>query len=241
MCKVSECKTVYSEIDYSVPEYGSRYEAYALLHPEMSADEVVWRVNNHLDKEKYEFDVPVSDGNDPYVIVNKFFKLPVSFCPDSLTEADGCPMRPETAKAYLNMKKAAADAGLSIHVVSAYRSIQEQQALYDKHLETETVEIADQTCARACYSEHHTGMAIDLEGSVPGARNISKTKEASWLKENCHQYGFILRYLPETVEITGYISEPWHFRYVGTAVSIDMKEKQILSFEEYKERYLKKN
>ena len=66
-----------------------------------------------------------------------------------------------------------------------------------------------------------------------------KTPEGPWVRDNCHRFGFILRYLPEIEEITGYASEPWHLRYIGVEESTDMKEKNIASFEEYRERYLK--
>lgn len=85
--------------------------------------------------------------------------------------------------------------------------------------------MVDKTCAPPCYSEHQTGLAADIEGSVPGGRNISKTPEALWLKENSYKFGFILRYLPDIVDITGYALESWHFRYVGIKVITDMKEK----------------
>ena len=61
----------------------------------------------------------------------------------------------------------------------------------------------------------------------------------AWVKDNCHKFGFIIRYLPEIVEITGYASGTWHLRYVGTRVSTDMRDKKIKSFEEYRERFLK--
>ena len=101
-------------------------------------------------------------------------------------------------------------------------------------------EIVDETVARPGYSEHQTGMAVDIQGSIPGARNISKTPEAAWLKENCFKFGFILRYLPEIVDVTGYASEPWHFRYVGVEASTDMVKRNIKSLEEYSQRFLNK-
>ena len=234
-------KTIeYEKISFFEQKNKERYKKYSLKHQAMNAEEVVWRVNNNLDKEKYNFDVTVSDCDDLYVIVNKYFKLPEDYCPPDLVEVDGSMMREAVAKAYIKMRDTAGEDGFSIRVTSAYRSIEEQQKLYNKFLLKDPPEIVDETCARPCYSEHHTGLAVDVEGSIKGGRNISKTPEAAWIKENCHKFGFILRYLPEIVDITGYASEPWHLRYVGVQVSTDMKEKNIKSFEEYKERYLKK-
>ncbi len=234
-----ESDTEYSRFVFFNPENTERYKKYAALNPNMNADDIVWRVNNNLDKEKYEYDVLVSDCDNPYIIVNKYFKLPEDYCPPDLVDADGCLMRKDTAEAYIRMRDKAKEEGFSISVVWGYRSIQDQKMLYDRFLRNSTVSEVDKTCARPCYSEHHTGMAIDIQGSIPGGRNISKTPEAAWLRENCYKFGFILRYLPEIVEITGYEPEPWHLRYVGVEVSTDMKERNIKSFEEYNERFLK--
>ena len=230
---------VYSKIEFSIPENEERYNQYASNNKDMDAEEVVWRVNNNLDKEKYKFDVNVADGDDLYVIVNKYFKLPQDYCPKDLVEVDGSLIRKEAAEAYIKMRDAAKKEGFFIRVTSAYRSIEDQQKLYEKFTLSEGKEHVDETCARPCYSEHHTGLAVDVEGSIKGGRNICKTPEAAWVRENCHKFGFILRYLPETVEITGYASEPWHLRYIGIAASSDMTKKNIKSFEEYKERFLK--
>ena len=228
----------YSEISFFKRENAERYKEYALLNQDMDAEEIVWRVNNNLDKEKYQFDVLIEECDSLYVLVNKYFKLPEDYCPEDLVEIDGHFMRSDTADAYAEMRDAAKAEGFSVSVTTAYRSVETQRKLYEKHLLTETVAVADETCARPCYSEHHTGLAIDVQGSIPGGRNIAKTPEAAWVKENCYKYGFIVRYLPETVDITGYVSEPWHLRYVGVQVSTDMKERNIKSFEEYWGRFL---
>ena len=227
-----------SKLGFFRSENAERYKEYASKNSHMDGEEVVWRVNNHLDKEKYAYDVPVSDGNSLFVLVNKYFKLPDDYCPSDLVEADGLPMRSITADAYRRMRDAAKAEGFSVSVSSAYRSIDEQKQLYNKFLKDAPASEVDKTCARPGYSEHHTGLAIDVQGSIPGGRNIAKTPEGPWVRENCHKFGFILRYLPEIVEITGYDAEPWHLRYVGETVSMDMKAKQIKSFEEYRERFL---
>lgn len=227
----------YTKISFHNTESIERYEQYGASNPDMPADEVVWRVNNNLDKKKYEFDVPVSGYDDPCIIVNKYFRLSDDYCPPDLVEEDGRIMRKAVREAYIKMRDTAKEEGFTISVSSAYRSAGEQRRIYEKRLESSTVKEVDEFCARPGYSEHQTGMALDIQGRIPGGQNISKTPEAKWLKDNCHRFGFILRYLPEIVEITGYESEPWHIRYVGVDISTDMKEKNILSFEEYRERF----
>jgi len=229
----------YLKLSYFNEKNSERYEEYASIHTDMTAEEVVWRVNVNLDKEKYCFDVPVSGYDNPYIIVNKHFKLPEDYCPPDLVMVDERLMRKATADAYIRMRDAAKSEGFNIKVTSAYRSIDVQKTLYEKRLINAPASVVDETCARPGYSEHHTGMAIDIQGSIPGGDNIAKTPEAAWVRENCFKYGFIIRYLPETVEITGYASEPWHLRYVGEEVSMDMQAKGIKSFEEYAAKFLK--
>ena len=73
-------------------------------------------------------------------------------------------------------------------------------------------EKADTYSARAGYSEHQTGLAIDLN-SID--MTFDNTDESNWLKDNCYKYGFIIRYPNDKEDITGYMYEPWHIRYVG--------------------------
>ena len=230
----------YIAIAFAEPQNEERYKAYAALHPNMAADEVVWRVNNHLDKAHYTFDVPVTDLDDPCFIVNKYFRLPDDYVPADLVEVDGILMCRAAAEAYVAMRDAAKAEGLNLSVSNAYRSLDRQRELYEKRMQLDgSAEEADKTCARPGYSEHHTGLAMDVQGSIRGGRNISKTPEGPWVRENCHKFGFILRYQPEIVDVTGYASEPWHLRYVGVNISTDMKERGIKSLEEYRERVWK--
>jgi len=227
----------FSDVYFYIPQNEQRYKDYACLNPNMDTEDVVWHVNSYLDKEKYSFDVEVTNFDDPCIIVNKFYKLPLDYCPKDLTTADGIEMRKNAAEAYIKMKEAAKSEGYSICVTSAFRSAKTQQETYDKFLETLTPKEVDESVARPGYSEHQTGLAVDIEGSIPGGRNIHLTPEAKWLKDNSYKFGFILRYLPETTFITGYASEPWHFRYVGVDISTDIHNKNIKTLEEYVQRY----
>lgn len=129
-----------------------------------------------------------------------------------------------------------AAAGYQYVFNSAYRSIQVQQDILSlrtqEHIdigysEEEAYREARKTVALPGTSEHHLGLAVD----VLNAENAQK-KALDWLGEHCWEYGFILRYAEEKASITGIIYEPWHFRYVGTEVSMDMKASG-LCLEEY--------
>ncbi len=123
-------------------------------------------------------------------------------------------------------------AGIEYTFNSAYRTIEEQTAIMEyrtrEHMEDYDLEFraardkAMETVAIPSTSEHHLGLAVDLLG----------TEAVVWLQEHCWDYGFIVRYTEEKEPITGIVDEPWHFRYVGTEVSLDMKGSG-LCLEEY--------
>ena len=114
---------------------------------------------------------------------------------------------------------------------SAYRSYSYQNTLYTNRVKSDGLEYANKTAAKAGYSEHQTGLAIDvLNGKFEYLD--SDDKEYDWLIENGHKYGFILRYPKDKEYITGYTYEPWHFRYLSIEVATELKEKNI-TYEEY--------
>ena len=113
-----------------------------------------------------------------------------------------------------------------------------QRGLYNRYLGRDPQEAVDRYSARPGHSEHHLGLAIDIGAPGGSQRDFVNTPEYEWVKENCHKYGFIIRYLEETEEITGYEFEPWHLRYVGIDISTDMRNKGINNFEEYHVKYL---
>ncbi len=121
---------------------------------------------------------------------------------------------------------------LSCVINNTYRSKTTQQRMWDqsvqKYMATGmTKEEAEKKTGRDTaipgHSEHQTGLAVDLNGSQA---------TYDWLGEHCWEYGFILRYPDNKIDITGIIYEPWHFRYVGTELSMELKELN-LCMEEY--------
>ena len=98
---------------------------------------------------------------------------------------------------------------------SGYRSFSSQRSIYDDWVRRSGRERADTFVARPGHSEHQTGLAFDLRHSNNGGLVQPGTKEAIWIAENAHLYGFIVRYPAGKEHITGYIHEPWHLRYIG--------------------------
>lgn len=100
-------------------------------------------------------------------------------------------------------------------------------------------ENADTYSARAGFSEHQTGLAIDVKNATVAYDKFGTTPEYQWAKDNVQKYGFIIRYLPSTIDITGYQSEEWHFRYVGVDTATAVYNLGI-TYDEYCARYLMK-
>ena len=103
----------------------------------------------------------------------------------------------------------------SVMVSSAYRNVDDQQKMYDNDLKISGADTSE-TVAKAGYSEHHSGYAIDLSYmSAAGYAYLDGSESYSWLIENCYKYGFIIRYPEGKTAVTGMAYEPWHFRYIG--------------------------
>lgn len=162
-----------------------------------------------------EFDSPDST----LAVVNKLRQLPPDHFPQDLADAGGVPLRAEAAAAYQQMVAEAAAAGVPITAVSGFRTGAEQEQLYASYTENFGPEAADAISARPGYSEHQTGLAIDIanpDGTCALESCFAVTLAGSWAAANAHHYGFIIRYPAESEHITGYAHEPWHLRYVGT-------------------------
>lgn len=122
--------------------------------------------------------------------------------------------------------KAAEDAGVPLELVSAYRSISLQDRLFTRSVNSyinqgyskqQAIEKANYARTFSGTSEHNTGLGFDIlqKGSYYLTSQFEKTEQFKWLIENAEDYGFILRYQKDKIDITGIMYEPWHFRYVG--------------------------
>ena len=160
---------------------------------------------------KAEFKVTVNEPvkvemtyMDGILIVNKTYPLPQNYNPG---------VNPE-AKAALDKMFAAAKAeqNLKMWVCSGFRSYTVQKNLYNSYVRRDGAKAADRYSARPGYSAHQTGLAFDINYADYRFKN---TAEAKWLAANAYKYGFILRYPEGKESITGYMYEPWHYRYVG--------------------------
>ena len=148
-------------------------------------------------------------------------------------------MEKDAAKSFEKMAEAAKKDGYTIMAISTYRSYKYQTQLYNNYAAKDGKEKADTYSARAGYSEHQTGLAVDVDNNKLTYTNFGQTKEFSWMKENAYKYGFILRYTKEYEPITGYKDEPWHYRYVGVEIATYIQNNPM-TYEEYYVRFLDK-
>ena len=216
-----------------------RYVAYKKIHPEYSDDTIITYVNIGLDKEFYTDieDTNMADGI--LVICNKYHALKKDYVPDlvSLDGYGGGQMQKEAATYFKKMSDSAKVDGISIKNVSGYRSYDTQTYLYNNYVKEDGVAKADTYSARAGTSEHQTGLASDINSVSTSFENTDAFK---WLSKNAYKYGFILRYPKGKEFITGYMYEPWHYRYVGLDVSKFIYENDI-TYDEYYATYILKD
>ena len=137
------------------------------------------------------------------------------------------------------MAKEAQNLGYNLRAISTYRTYEYQENLYQNYAKQDGINKADTYSARPGFSEHHTGLAIDIDNTKTSYLNFENTEEFKWMQDNAYKYGFILRYKKDKEDITGYIYEPWHYRYVGSKVAKYIQENN-LTFEEYYYEFLDK-
>lgn len=141
-------------------------------------------------------------------------------------------MESEARAAFATLVDAAAQDGRYIWGVSPYRSYDRQSGIYYGYVARSSRARADTYSARPGSSEHQTGLAVDVAVRGRSYGTFGGTKEFEWMAEHAHEYGFILRYGEGMEYITGYIYEPWHYRYVGVDAATYIHDHD-LTFEEY--------
>ena len=240
----------YISLDYFKEENLDRYIKYdfidtksvydtTILKEKYNYEDTVTFVNAYLDKDYYTNDIPLSkeEASKLDVIVNKYYKLDKDYEPEDLTVinskfASGTQkLRKEAADKFEEMASDMLKENLKIYAGSTYRSYSYQEGLYNRYVKKDGFKEAETYSARAGYSEHQLGLAVDI---VNGKWNYLSEgdKEYTWLVNNSYKYGFILRYPHESEYITGYVFEDWHFRYLGIDLATKVHESK-LTYDEY--------
>lgn len=179
--------------------------------------------NENIKVNKESLNIEVKNGItyvNGIILVNKQYHLPKDYDPK---------VNKTALKALKNMQADAKTLGLDLSLISGYRSYETQERLYNEYVKKDGEALANTYSAKPGESEHQTGLAFDI-GSVE--RSFANTLEAKWIEENAHLYGFIVRYPKDKINITGYIYEPWHVRYLGEEIAKKVKERG-LTLEEF--------
>ena len=201
-------------------------------------------VNIGLNKPFYVDSKKSKHLNTNYILVNKYNYLDKDYIPKDLVILDefsvpGIRLNKEAYDSFKEMAKDAQEKGLNLRIISAYRSYEYQENLYNKYLKNDSQEIVDTYSARPGYSEHQTGLVIDIDNQKQDYNKFHLTEEFSWMSKNAYKYGFILRYPKGKEFITGYMYEPWHYRYVGEDAAKFIYENDI-TYDEYYATYILK-
>jgi D-alanyl-D-alanine carboxypeptidase len=196
-----------------------------------------------FDKKQYS----LTDPTSIWIIANKHNQLnPKTYTPNDLEFPD-VPLRLTNGDPEMKMRKVAGDAlaqmfaaakgdGLHLQISSAYRSYSYQVSLYNHYVDVQGKAVADSQSARPGFSEHQTGLAADVE---PTSRKceveecFGDTPEGKWIAANAYKYGFVVRYPKGMQNITGYIYEPWHIRYIGVDAATEMHKQGIATLEQF--------
>ena len=181
-----------------------------------------------------------SDKDNLLVLVDREHALPKDFKPSDLVflKEMGVPTsNPElqgrliAVEALKKMFASALEEGYHFYIFSGYRSYETQQRLYQYWIAELGYEEAVRSSALPGYSEHHLGTAFDIsayefKGDI--WKEFGDSLPGQWLAENAYRFGFVMSYPKGKEKESGYIYEPWHFRYVGVEVASIIKEKQIV-------------
>jgi D-alanyl-D-alanine carboxypeptidase len=192
-----------------------------------------------FNKQQYSITAP----NSLWVVVNKLRPLtPINYAPPlvnvTVPHVYGDQMQAPAAAALAQMFAAAKAAGAgSMEAQSAYRSYSAQASDHAALVSRDGLAVADNESARAGYSEHQTGLAVDIAPVPADGCNLEicfgTMPQGKWLAANAYRYGFLLRYPADKVAVTGYQYEPWHFRYIGVPLATEMHTEGVQTLEEF--------
>lgn len=194
----------------------------------------------------YAIDPLILKNTNGYLtLANREHLLDASYIPDDLVDVTArqvsgdFQLRAAVNEALEQLFDAAQADGCTLYVKSAYRSYQTQKTMYYNRLQKNGYD--DGWVSFPGASDHQTGLGVDVLNYAWTKKDgmnekFALEKEAKWMAEHCHEYGFIIRYMKDKQSITGISYEPWHLRYVGLEAAAYIMENH-LSLEEFTEEW----
>ncbi len=241
-------KTILKLVDekYFLAKNTKEYLDYYEDNDDISLDMVITKINTHTNYDFYNHDIDVDTSLKYLINCNKFYHLAKDYDPGEIvtiptTYAFGTQkIEKTTYEAYLNMWQAAKEENIHLMVNSSYRSYEEQEEIYNNYKSSYGEDYANKYAAKPGYSEHQTGLALDIFSlDNTSTKTFVNSAAFTWLTNNAYKYGFILRYPLDKENITGYSFESWHYRYVGKDVAKYIQENNI-TYDEYYAYFIEK-
>ncbi len=236
--ELTELEKAKKDLAYYKDEYEDVYKEYREKNKDLSIEKVITNVNIGLNYDYYTHTKATKDLNTNTILVNKYNYLTEDYVPENLQTVDKkyssktLQLVDYAKEAFEELSEAASKENYTVLAMSSYRSYQYQYNLYNRYVNTDGIEAADTYSARPGYSEHQTGLAVDVYNGKEDFTNFEKTKEYNWMQDNAYKFGFILRFPKDKVLETGYQYESWHYRYVGKEIAKYIHDNN-LCFEEY--------
>ena len=188
-----------------------------------------------IDEKTYYF---TSTGAN-IIMVNAWNELPEDYTVELTKLPNGKNAATECYEILMKMVNDCTAAGCSPNIIGAYRTIGDQRVLFNNYLADYKSKGYGDAYARTLQrvaipgtSEHHLGLAFDIVDKRYPQKYTGENNALVWLSEHCWEYGFIIRYPENKTAITGIMYEPWHFRYVGVELAMELKDSG-LCLEEY--------
>ena len=220
-----------------------RYLEFLTKNENKEISKIIVLVNVNRDHDYYEETKATNIKHEELMIVNKYHYLDENYIPDDIMKIslsyayEGNSINSIVYNAFKELSEDAKKEGYTIVINSSYRDYNSQKEIWESRKNLYGTRKADEYAARAGHSEHQTGYAIDVSDYYDENDEFGKTSSFLWMKENCFEYGFILRYPEDKEDITGYSYEPWHYRYVGIDAALKIKNENI-TFDEYYAYYI---
>ena len=233
--------------DYFIKENLNRYMNYHKDNEGLTTRECVSIVNTNTDYEYYSKDFDNNTRDDILLLVNKYYHLNKDYTPSDLVDinnkyyyGENHKIRSVAYDAFIDMWNHAYEDGIYLIINSSYRTFLEQQSVYDAYKDSRGTTYADSIAARPGYSEHQTGLSLDIFSKEhTTTANFKNSPAHIWLCDNAYKFGFIQRYEEDTEKLTGFAEEAWHWRYVGVDVATYLHEHDI-TFDEYYAYFINK-
>lgn len=218
------------------------YINYQKENKKVTTKDIISLVNIGAHKEKFKDSKKTDTSKNSLMLVNKYNKLTENYDPKDLVKISSVYsygenyIKEEVLDNFIAMFNSAKEENLTLIINSAYRSFKEQEDIYNSIKLTSGSKV-DEKAARPGFSEHQTGLALDIITYNSKGSEFDSTDEFKWLQENAHKFGFILRYPKDKEHLTGYNYESWHYRYVGKDMAKKVLESN-LTYEEYYTYYI---